>query len=85
MLSNHPDVEYVEPNYIYTPTGVGIQEDAPVGLSRIARRSLTKARNYVWDDSHAGEGVDVYVVDTGIRLTHQDFGGRAIFGAWIVL
>ena len=26
----------------------------------------------------AGEGVHVYVMDTGVRTTHTDFGGRAI-------
>jgi cerevisin len=36
------------------------------------------------DDFHAvdmlhgaGEGVDIYVLDSGIRLTHRNFGGRA--------
>lgn len=51
------------------------------GLSRIDERA--------WDDRvwyphqgdyryfRAGANVDVYVVDTGVRMTHQDFGGRA--------
>jgi subtilisin family serine protease len=29
----------------------------------------------------AGSGVAVYVIDTGIKLTHQEFGGRAVWGA----
>lgn len=37
------------------------------------------ATEYVYDDS-AGEGQTVYVFDTGIRLTHQEFEGRARFG-----
>jgi subtilisin family serine protease len=28
----------------------------------------------------AGEGVNVYVIDTGIRITHQEFEGRARWG-----
>lgn len=24
-----------------------------------------------------GEGVDIYVLDTGIKTDHQDFGGRS--------
>lgn len=27
-----------------------------------------------------GSGVTVYVIDTGIRITHKDFGGRASYG-----
>ncbi|KAI8939136.1 hypothetical protein NX059_004970 [Plenodomus lindquistii] len=34
---------------------------------------------YVYD-STAGEGTTAYVFDTGIRLTHQEFEGRARFG-----
>jgi len=30
-----------------------------------------------------GEGVDVYVIDTGIRVTHVEFEGRAVWGATI--
>jgi len=36
---------------------------------------------YKWDSSEAGSGVDVYVIDTGIKTTHQEFEGRAIWGA----
>merc|ERR1719210_2449909 len=31
-----------------------------------------------YSPSGTGAGVHVYVADTGIRTTHQDFGGRAI-------
>ncbi|KAF3032274.1 hypothetical protein E8E11_001911 [Didymella keratinophila] len=37
------------------------------------------ATEYVYDSS-AGEGTTAYVFDTGIRLTHQEFEGRARFG-----
>ncbi|KAJ8118023.1 hypothetical protein OPT61_g902 [Boeremia exigua] len=37
------------------------------------------ATEYVYDDS-AGEGMTAYVFDTGIRLTHEEFEGRARFG-----
>jgi subtilisin family serine protease len=36
---------------------------------------------YKWDAGAAGSGVDVYVIDTGIKLTHQEFEGRAVWGA----
>ena len=51
------------------------------GLSRVSSVAKpdynTATFNY---DTSDGEGVRVYVLDTGIRLTHQDFGGRAVFG-----
>lgn len=31
-------------------------------------------------EDQAGEGVDVYVLDTGIQTTHTEFGGRAVWG-----
>jgi subtilisin family serine protease len=34
-----------------------------------------------WHSDAAGNGVDVYVIDTGIKLTHQEFEGRAVWGA----
>ncbi|KAJ4343730.1 hypothetical protein N0V87_000010 [Didymella glomerata] len=37
------------------------------------------ATEYIYDSS-AGEGTTTYVFDTGIRLTHQEFEGRARFG-----
>ncbi|KAG6847163.1 hypothetical protein H0H93_009772, partial [Arthromyces matolae] len=32
-------------------------------------------------DSSAGEGCDIYVLDTGVYLEHEEFGGRAVWGA----
>ncbi|UED83356.1 S8 family peptidase [Streptomyces profundus] len=49
------------------------------GLDRIDQASLPLDNSYTYPD-HAGEGVTVYVVDTGVRYSHQDFGGRASFG-----
>jgi subtilisin family serine protease len=36
--------------------------------------------NYRYSASQTGRGVSVYVIDTGIMETHQDFGGRAVWG-----
>ena len=50
------------------------QSNAPWGLDRIDQRD---GRNgtYVYDAT--GQGVTVFVLDTGIRTGHNDFGGRA--------
>lgn len=49
------------------------------GLDRIDQANLPLDRSYTWPES-AGAGVTVYVIDTGIRVSHKDFGGRASHG-----
>jgi subtilisin family serine protease len=37
---------------------------------------------YRYNSGDSGQGVEVHVIDTGIKLTHQEFqGGRAVWGA----
>ncbi|KJK45582.1 S8 family serine peptidase, partial [Streptomyces sp. NRRL F-4428] len=43
------------------------------------QRALPLNQSYTYPDK-AGEGVTAYVIDTGVRITHQDFGGRASYG-----
>ncbi|MGP3984722.1 S8 family peptidase [Streptomyces sp. KR80] len=49
------------------------------GLDRIDQAKLPLDKKYTYPDS-AGSGTTVYVIDTGVRITHQDFGGRASHG-----
>jgi len=56
------------------------QKGATWGLDRIAEEGLNLDLTYHYI-STAGSGVDSYVVDTGILINHEDFGGRAIWGA----
>ncbi|MET8226470.1 S8 family peptidase [Streptomyces sp. NPDC004082] len=46
------------------------------GLDRIDQPARPLDHRYASPDS-GGAGVTVYVIDTGIRVTHRDFGGRA--------
>jgi len=56
-----------------------IQKNPPWGLDRIDQRDGPANNGFEADASlKDGEGVHVYVFDTGIRATHTDFGGRAI-------
>ncbi|MEU6364475.1 S8 family serine peptidase [Streptomyces sp. NPDC046931] len=49
------------------------------GLDRVDQRNLPLDGRYTYPDS-AGQGVTAYIIDTGVRITHSDFGGRASYG-----
>jgi len=57
------------------------QPNAPWGVDRVDERDLPLDGVYTYD--YTGAGVELIVVDTGIRTTHTMFGGRArnIFNA----
>lgn len=55
------------------------------GLARISHRkrlSFSTFTKYEYD-SNGGEGVNVYVVDTGVYINHTEFEGRAFWGKTI--
>ncbi|MEU4348431.1 S8 family peptidase [Streptomyces sp. NPDC023838] len=49
------------------------------GLDRIDQAETAGDGKYTYPDT-AGEGVTAYVIDTGVRISHKDFGGRASYG-----
>ena len=51
------------------------QTGAPWGLGTVSHRTRGST-TYIYD-TNAGQGTYAYVVDTGIRATHNDFEGRA--------
>lgn len=58
---------------------------APWGLARISHRSSINFGNfnkYLYAQD-GGEGVDVYVIDTGTNIEHVEFEGRAHWGKTI--
>lgn len=62
----------------------GKQKNPPSwGLDRVDQRDLPLNQRYKYVNT-AGRGVDAYVIDTGILLTHKDFGGRAKSGVDVV-
>ena len=56
----------------------GSQTNAPWGLDRTDQRA--RPLNGTYNYTATGAGVTAYVIDTGIRLTHAQFGGRAVSG-----
>ncbi|KAG9199918.1 hypothetical protein G6514_007818 [Epicoccum nigrum] len=77
-LKSLPEVLNVVQDYIMTTNALVTQSGAPWGLGSISSRTRG-ASSYIYDDT-AGRGTFSYIVDTGIRVTHQDFSGRAVFG-----
>jgi subtilisin family serine protease len=76
-LAADPAVAYVEQNQ--TVQLAGTQAPTPSwGLDRIDQRGLPLNNSYTYPTT--GAGVTAYIIDTGIRITHQDFGGRAVHG-----
>ncbi len=59
-----------------------LDRDPVWGLDRIDQRRPTPDGGYGYQTT--GTGVSVYVVDSGIRFDHHDFGGRAVSGGDLV-
>ncbi|WEV25915.1 S8 family peptidase [Streptomyces sp. 71268] len=77
-LAADPAVDKVVQNKTFKATGT--QDNPPSwGLDRIDQTDTQGDSTYTYPDS-AGEGVTAYVIDTGVRVTHKDFEGRATHG-----
>ncbi|HLM47313.1 MAG TPA: S8 family peptidase, partial [Myxococcaceae bacterium] len=75
-LRRNPQVRWVEEDG--AASGSATQYNAPWGLDRIDQSDLPL--NGTYNHYLTGSGVRVYVLDSGIRFDHVEFGGRAIGG-----
>jgi len=74
-------VKFVEPNQPFeaTPEMPASQNaEVPWGLRRVRARELSNMPRTDLGTADGGKGVHAYILDTGIRTTHQDFEDRAI-------
>jgi subtilisin family serine protease len=75
-LAADPSVRHVEPDRKVALTGT--QKNPVWGLDRVDQRGKSLSKSY--QPSADGDSVHAYVIDTGIRTGHQQFGGRAAHG-----
>jgi subtilisin family serine protease len=75
-LAEHPAVAAVEEDGEVSENAT--QTNAPWGLDRIDQRDLPLSTTFTY--TRTGAGVRAYIIDTGIRRTHAEFGGRAVHG-----
>ncbi|MGW1978450.1 S8 family peptidase [Streptomyces sp. NPDC001889] len=76
QLAADPRVAYVEQDSKVSLTAT--QTNATWGIDRIDQRDLPLSTTYTYNTGAAG--VNAYIIDTGIRTSHGEFGGRASVG-----
>jgi subtilisin family serine protease len=73
-MINDPRVAFIEEDS--QVQAVATQTSAPWGLDRVDQPALPLNGSYVYNVT--GAGVNAYIIDSGIRATHTDFGGRVV-------
>lgn len=83
------------PSILESKSSLLTQDDAPWGLKRLSKSSGNPEQSlksiFAFEEdsyrypSSAGQDVDVYIIDTGINVDHEDFEGRATWGKTIPL
>lgn len=75
-LAQHPNVKYIDQDAIVRKD----QVPPSWGLDRVDQRELP-LDNTPFSPRNDGSGVRAYVIDTGIFILHEEFEGRAEWGA----
>ena len=78
-LQRNPNVEYVEPNYLYAADFVPNDPDA--GLRSRQYAAWRNVHAYVaWDVTRGSTSTIIAIVDTGVRTNHPDLAGKLVAG-----
>ncbi len=75
-MQNNPNVAYIEADQSVELTAT--QSSPTWGLDRVDQRNLPLSSSYTYNAT--GSGVTAYIIDTGIRSSHGEFGGRVAGG-----
>ncbi len=75
-VRRNPHVAYVEADHTISLSST--QSNPTWGLDRVDQRNLPLSNSYTYDST--GSGVTAFIIDTGIRASHNDFGGRVTSG-----
>ncbi|MET9802807.1 S8 family peptidase [Streptomyces sp. NPDC006368] len=75
-LAADPRVAYVEQNATVRLSAT--QSNPTWGIDRVDQRNLPLSKTYTYDTT--ASNVNAYIIDTGIRTSHSEFGGRAVVG-----
>jgi subtilisin family serine protease len=87
-IEQMPEVEFVEEDGVVRASEEATTDDAKCitqtgatwGITRTSEKVLAPSGLYSYVDTASGDGVTVYVIDTGIYIQNVDFGGRAYWG-----
>ena len=75
-LRNNPLIAYIEQDQ--TVSLVQLESQATWGLDRIDQ--VDRPLDLLYHFDYTGSGVTAFIIDTGIRADHVDFGGRVLSG-----
>lgn len=78
LLRSLPHVVSIDQDFLVTPSAVVTQQNAPWHLDRIDSHPRTYDSRFSYQSN--GRGIDIYIIDTGIKTKHTEFTGRIMPG-----
>lgn len=81
-LKRCPLVAELTPDIVIKAFDTEVQYNSPRHLARLSQRKKLKDHNleYFYNSDATGKGVNAYVLDSGVKINHPEFIGRASKG-----
>jgi subtilisin family serine protease len=87
-MEKHPSVAYIEEDVALRRSDIEVHDEndaivegkVPWNLDRLDQHEMALDNSY--NPEGDGENVDIYVIDTGVRATHQDLKGRVHYAGF---